>query len=142
MAREAVAGRLRGVDPSDFPAMRRAYAVALALVGELHRRGIPILAGSDGYGFELVRELELYVAVGFSPAEALATATIVPARAMGLDRETGSIAIGKRAELVLVNGDPSRAISDLRHVELVMRAGYLMRADDLRRVAGLSAEAR
>ncbi len=123
------------------PAMQAAFARAVALVGELHRRGIPVLAGSDGSGFEIVRELELYVEAGFSPADAIAAATIVPARIMGLDRETGSIAVGKRAELVLVAGDPGRSIGDLRHVELVMRGGLLMRAEDLRRAAGLAGAA-
>src|SRR3569623_556926 len=57
------------------------------LTGELHRRGAPILAGTDGVGLELVRELELYVQAGFTPEEALQAATIMPARVMGLDAQ-------------------------------------------------------
>lgn len=138
--RDLKGGGLAPLTDLSRPAMRRAFNVAIKLVGEIHRRGIPILAGSDGFGFELIRELELYVAAGLSPADALATATIVPARAMGLERQTGSIAVGKRAELVLVAGNPGREISDLRRVELVMRAGLLMRGDDLRQAAGLTGE--
>lgn len=118
--------------------MRRGFARLVDLTGELHRRGVPIVAGTDGYGLELVRELELYVRAGFTPAEALAAATIVPARVMGLDHETGSLAVGKQADLVLVNGDPGKTLGDLRKVDLVMRDGRLMRARDLRAAAGLA----
>jgi imidazolonepropionase-like amidohydrolase len=109
-----------------------------ALVFELHRRGIPILAGTDGMGLELVRDLELYVEAGLSEAEALATATIVPAKAFGLEAETGSLAVGKKAELALIDGDPSTRIGDLRQVELVMRDGRLMKAEDLRAAIGIT----
>jgi imidazolonepropionase-like amidohydrolase len=68
----------------------------------------------------------------------LATATIAPAKSFGVDKETGSIATGKKAELALVAGDPSKAIGDLRHVELVMRDGRLMRAADLRGAIGIT----
>lgn len=118
--------------------MRRGFAKLVALAGELHRRGVPIVAGSDGFGLELVRELELYVQAGFTPAEALAAATIVPARVMGKDGDSGSLAVGKRADLILVDGDPGKKLGDLRRVELVMRDGRLMRASDLRAAAGLS----
>jgi imidazolonepropionase-like amidohydrolase len=118
--------------------MRRGQAALSALVAELHRRNITIVAGTDGTGLELVRELELYVQAGFTPADALATATIAPSRLFGVGAETGSITVGKKAELFLVDGDPSRNIGDLRHVELVMRDNRLMRADDLRHAIGIS----
>ena len=85
---------------------------------------------------ELVRELELYVQAGFSPAEALASATIAPARMVGVDSRTGSIAVGKEADLVLVDGDPSQHIGDLRHTRIVMMQGRLMEADGLRAAGG------
>ncbi len=66
------------------------------------------------------------------PADALAAATIVPAQTFGVGGETGSIAVGKRAELVLVDGDPSQRIGDLRNVEIVMQGERLMTAGDLR----------
>ena len=77
---------------------------------KLRRAGVPIVAGTDGYGMELVRELELYVDGGLTPAEALATATIAPARNVKADNRTGSIAVGKEADLLLVDGDPSQRI--------------------------------
>ena len=118
--------------------MRASFNKLVALVGELNRRDITILAGTDGNGFELIRELELYVQAGMTPAQALATATINPAREYHLAGETGSIAKGKLAELALIDGDPSRNISDLRQVELVMRDGKLMKASDLRAALGIS----
>jgi imidazolonepropionase-like amidohydrolase len=108
------------------------------LVGRLHEAGVTIVAGTDGSGLELVRELELYVESGFTPADALAAATIVPARLVGADQHTGSIAVGKNADLTLVEGDPSRTIGDLRHVRAVMMDGKLMDADKLRAAVGVS----
>jgi imidazolonepropionase-like amidohydrolase len=73
-----------------------------------------------------------------SPAEALATATIDPARLFKLGNVTGSLARGKLAELALIDGDPSKNIGDLRQVELVMREGKLMDAQALRAAIGIS----
>lgn len=118
--------------------MRQAQAALSRLVAELHRRNIPIVAGTDGSGLELVRELELYVAAGFTPADALATATIVPSQLFGVGNEAGSITVGKKAEMFLVDGDPSHNIGDLRNVLMVMRDGRLMQASDLRSAIGIS----
>ena len=118
--------------------MRQAQAALSALVANLYHRHIPIVAGTDGTGLELVRELELYVAAGMTPGDALATATIVPSRLFGVGAQAGSITVGKNAEFFLVDGDPSRDIGDLRLVDMVMRDGRLMRADDLRHAIGIS----
>ncbi len=83
-----------------------------------------------------MRELELYVQAGLTPAGALAGATIAPGRMVGVDSRTGSIAVGKDADLVLVDGDPSQHIGDLRHTRLVMMPGRLMDADELRAAGG------
>jgi imidazolonepropionase-like amidohydrolase len=117
---------------------RASFAKLEALVGALHKAGVPIVAGTDGYGLELVRELELYVDAGFTPAEALASATIDTAHLVGVDGHTGSIEVGKAADLVLVDGDPSTHIGDLRHTRLVMTDGKMMDADALRSAGGLS----
>jgi imidazolonepropionase-like amidohydrolase len=118
---------------------RASYRKLAGLVGAMHKAGVPVVAGTDGSGMELVRELELYVQdAGFTPAEALAAATIVPARLVRADSRTGSIAVGKAADLVLVDGDPSKRIGDLRHTEIVMMEGKLMDADELRAAGGFA----
>ena len=69
---------------------------------------------------------------------ALAAATLVPAQLVGASGHTGSIAVGKDADLALIAGDPSRNVGDLRHTRMVMLGGQLMDADDLRTAAGFS----
>jgi hypothetical protein len=118
--------------------MRASFAKLVQLVGELHKHHITILAGTDGPGFEVIHELELYVQAGMTPAEALATATINPATVYKLKSQTGSLAKGKLAELALIDGDPSKNIGDLRQVELVMRDGKMMDAQALRESLGIS----
>jgi imidazolonepropionase-like amidohydrolase len=132
------------VVPSDLTRAdyRASFEKLAELVGVLHRSGVPIVAGTDGSGLELVRELELYVAAGFTPAQALASATIATAHLVGADARTGSIAVGKAADLVLVEGDPSKAIGDLRHTQIVMMDGKLMEADALRSAGGLAGRPR
>ena len=107
-------------------------------VNKLRAAGAPIVAGTDGYGMEIVRELELYVDGGMTPGQALATATINAARNVKADKRTGSITVGKEADLVLVDGDPSKRIGDLRHVDQVMSDGVLMDGDALRTAAGFN----
>ena len=118
--------------------MRASFGKMKEIVAELNRRGVPVLAGTDGVGFELIRDLELYVEAGMSPAQSLATATIIPARTFERAKDTGSITVGKKAELVLVDGDPSVRIGDVRHVEWVLQGNRLMDAAKLRAAIGLS----
>ena len=115
---------------------RKSYGKMVDLVQLLHQAGVPIVAGTDGWGIELVRELELYQQAGFTAAEALQSATIVPARVVGADKRTGSIAVGKEADLVLVGGDVSKDLGALRRVETVVSDGYVMDAEALRKAAG------
>jgi hypothetical protein len=117
---------------------RASWARMVQMLGKMHKAGVPIVAGTDGAGIELVRELEIYVEAGMTPAEALATATIVPARLVGQDQNTGSIRVGKVADLVLVEGDPSTRIGDLRQTRTVVLGGKLLDADELRKAAGFS----
>jgi imidazolonepropionase-like amidohydrolase len=124
-----------GTTPADTAA---SFKHMLAYVNVLRKAGVPIVAGTDGTGLELVRELELYVEGGMTPAEALATATIGAARNVHVDERTGSIKVGKEADLLLVDGDPSKHIGDLRHVDQVMLDGALLDGDALRAAAGFS----
>jgi imidazolonepropionase-like amidohydrolase len=124
-----------GLTRADY---RASWAKMVELVGRMHKAGIPIVAGTDGSGIELIHELEIYREAGFTPAEALAAATIVPARLVGQDAHTGSIRVGKTADLALVEGDPEARIGDLRQTRVVMLDGKLLDADALRAAAGYS----
>ncbi len=117
---------------------RASWAKMVALLGKMHAAHVPIVAGTDGSGIEIVHELEIYTQAGFTNAEALAAATIVPARLVGQDKHTGSIKVGKAADLVLIDGDPSLRIGDLRQTRTVMLDGKLLDADALRTAAGFS----
>jgi imidazolonepropionase-like amidohydrolase len=117
---------------------RASWAKMVSLLGRMHAAGVPIVAGTDGAGIEIVHELQIYVEAGLSPAEALAAATIVPARLVGQGATTGSVKVGKAADLALVDGDPSTRIGDLRQTRVVMLDGKLLDADALRRAAGFS----
>jgi imidazolonepropionase-like amidohydrolase len=117
---------------------RRSWGKLVELLSRMHEAGVPIVAGTDGFGIEIVHELEIYQQAGMTPAEALATATIVPAKLVGQEKNTGSISVGKVADLVLVEGDPARRLSDLRQTRVVMLAGKLLDADALRTAAGFS----
>jgi imidazolonepropionase-like amidohydrolase len=115
-----------------------ARAQNLAVIGALHRAGIAIVPGSDtglvGYG--LHRELELYVQAGMTPLQAIQSATIVSARAMNLDRDSGTVEPGKRADLILVDGNPIANISDIRKVSRVVANGRLYDTGKLWQSAG------
>src|SRR5262249_49974906 len=121
---------------------RASWSKMVALLGRMHKAGVPIVAGTDGSGIELIHELEIYVQAGFTPAEALAAATIVPARLVAQDAKTGSLKVGKVADLALVEGDPSVRVGDLRQTRVVMLDGKLLDADALRTVAGFSGRPR
>lgn len=110
------------------------------IVKALHDEGVSIVAGTDmGFpGYSLDRELELYVDCGLSPLEAIQTATIIPARVMHRDKQSGSIDVGKQADLILVDGDPLQHISDLRKVTVVIKDGKIYYPPALHRMVGFS----
>ena len=124
-----------GLTRDDF---RKSFAKMVGLVGRLHRAGVRIVAGTDGYGLELVRELELYQQAGLTNAEALQTATIVPARMTGMDKTTGSIAAGKDADMILVDGDVAKDLGALRHIRTIFSDGYRLDGDALRKASGIT----
>ncbi len=107
------------------------YPKAAALEVAFVRAGGVLLAGSDAGsgqggvvpGFANQRELELLVEAGLTPLETLRIATLNGAEYLGRSRTIGSIAVGKQADLVLVRGDPSVQIADVRNVEIVFKEG-------------------
>jgi hypothetical protein len=111
---------------------RRSFAKMLEFAGLLYRSGIPIEAGTDSMaGFALHRELELDVQAGIPPSQVLENATLNAARIMSLDKDLGSITPGKLADLVLVDGDPTTNISDIRKTVLTVKDGVLYRPAEL-----------
>jgi Amidohydrolase family len=124
-----------GLTRSDFKA---SFAKMVGLVGRLHKAGVRIVAGTDGSGVELVRELELYQQAGLANAEALQTATIIPARMTGMADRFGSIEPGKTASMILVDGDSSTDLANLRHIATVFLDGYRLDGPDLRKASGFS----
>jgi imidazolonepropionase-like amidohydrolase len=118
--------------------MRARLAQSEAVIGALFKGGVAIVPGSDtglvGYGLQ--RELEIYVEAGMTPLEAIQSATIVSARAMKLDAELGTIEAGKRADLILVDGNPAADIHDIRKVAQVITAGRLYDCAKLWRSVG------
>lgn len=124
-----------GLTREDFKA---SYAKMVGVVGRLHEAGVRIVAGTDGSGLELVRELELYLDAGLTNEEALQTATIVPARMTGMDGAFGSIEAGKTASMILVEGDVSKDMAALRRITTVFMDGYRLDAAELRKASGFS----
>jgi imidazolonepropionase-like amidohydrolase len=130
----------RGVPPADAALTRAIFEQYLAIIGALHRAGVRIVAGTDQTvpGHSLHRELELYVRAGFTPMEAIQAATIVPARMMKLDKEVGTIEVGKRADLIILDGNPLESISNIRKVRSVMTSGKLYDCAQLWQSVGFS----
>ncbi len=105
---------------------RDSFQASLALVKALYDEGIPIVAGTDSVaGFVLHRELENYVRAGIPAPEVLRIATLGGARVMRMDKDLGTVAPGKLADLILVDGDPTIHISDIRRVTFVMKDGVV-----------------
>jgi imidazolonepropionase-like amidohydrolase len=107
----------------------------------MYDAGIPILAGTDATpGIMLHRELELEVRAGIPAAKALQIATFNAARLLKQGNEVGSITPGKRADVVLVDGNPVEHIGDIRRCRLVMKNGVLYRSADVYAAVGIKAD--
>jgi len=110
------------------------------LIERLYDAGVPLVAGTDnGNGLAYHMELALYEDAGIPAPKVLQIATIDAARVMGQDGDYGSIAVGKVADLAIIDGNPAERIVDLWFVEDVIRAGKPYRIEDLRRVSGWEA---
>jgi imidazolonepropionase-like amidohydrolase len=116
-----------GVPPERAAIAQKIVQNNLAIIGVLHRAGVRIVAGTDQTvpGYSLYREIELYNQAGFTPMEALQAATIVPARVMNADHESGSIEVGKRADFDILDANPLENIHNVRSVRSVVANGVL-----------------
>lgn len=121
---------------ADSASANRAVRSQLTIIKAMHDAGVRIVAGTD-YGlpgFSLLRELELYVRAGLSPLEAIRTATVVPSEVMNMSHDVGTLAVGKRADLVVLDADPLADIRNLRTGRWVVRDGRLWDMVALRRL--------
>jgi len=126
--------------PDDATAARyrKSYDKMVDFVGRMYRAGVPILAGTDATpGFTLQRELALYVQAGMTPSQALQVATFNAAKYSRTLNDRGTVAVGKRADLVLFDGDPTVDIGDLRRVALVIKNGEAYYPAEIDRALGV-----
>jgi imidazolonepropionase-like amidohydrolase len=122
-----------------------AYAQALPalqrLLMRLHDGGVTLMAGTDAFaGYTLHNELALYVQAGIPAPEVLRLATLVPAQVLGVagPSQRGFIAPGKQADMILVDGDPTRDIGDLRHVWRTIKDGKVYDPAQIEQAMGMS----
>lgn len=125
----------------DLATRRKFVAKELELVSEMHRAGVPFLAGTDTAagvyvfpGFSLHEELEILVEAGFTPTEALRTATTNPARFLGMEDRLGTVEKGKLGDLVLLDRDPLEDIRNTREIFAVVANGRFFSREDLDRL--------
>jgi hypothetical protein len=110
----------------------------LQVISDLFEQGVVLVPGTDGLpGFLYHRELELYVKAGIPTAEVLKMATIKSAKIAGVSNLFGSIETGKRADLILVDGNPLNNISDIRKIEWTMKEGQIYYAKELYNSMGI-----
>ena len=117
----------------------KSYAKMVDFVGIMYRAGVPIVAGTDDIaGFTLHSELALLVKAGLTPAQALQVATRNGARYTRTSNDRGSITPGKLADLVLVDGDPTKDIKDVRKVSAVITRGYVIYPSEIDTALGIA----
>jgi len=110
----------------------RADSAYMQLIRRLYAAGVPLVAGTDNSaGITYRRELEMYERAGIPVPKILQIATIDAARFMKDDREYGSIAVGKVADILVVDGKPAERVSDLQKIEVVIRGGRYYKISDL-----------
>jgi Amidohydrolase family len=112
--------------PDDAAAYDGAMVKVKQLLKLLHDRGITLLPGTDDQtGLSVHRELEIYAEAGIPIPEVLRLGTLTPERYMGRDQELGSIARGKRADFLLLPGDPTKDLRELHRIAMVVKDGTI-----------------
>lgn len=125
----------KGMDPKRY---EESFKQMQRMAKALYDAGVPIVAGTDALpGSSLHRELELYVDAGIPAPKVLQIATLGAARVMKKDQELGSLAPGKLADLIVVDGDPSKDISDIRKVRVVVKDGVRYQVSELDQALGI-----
>ncbi|MFL6515245.1 MAG: amidohydrolase family protein [Chthoniobacterales bacterium] len=120
-------------------AYRAAFPAMLELLKAIHDAGITIIPGTDSLaGYTFHHELELYARSGIPAAEVLRMATLTSAEVMGVDKDRGVIAPGKIANMVLIEGDPIKNISDVRRVVTVFKDGKICDPAAIEKALGIA----
>ena len=123
---------LKAKTADDWALSKKVFSKELETVGAMQRAGVPILAGTDTLnpycfpGFSLHDELGLLVQAGLTPMQALQAATLNPARFLQREKDFGTIATGKIADLVLLDADPLDDIGNTRKISAVVFGGKLL----------------
>ena len=123
--------RIVGRNEANYANAKRVYQKELEIVGAMRRAGVGFLAGTDTGnpfcfpGFSLHDELALLVKAGLAPVEALRSATLDPAKFLGLDKTLGTIEQGKIADLVLLDANPLEDIRNSQRINAVVSNGRL-----------------
>ena len=111
---------------------QKADAAYLRLIRRLYDGGVTLVAGTDNsYGNTYHREIELYEQAGIPAPRVLQIATIGAAAVMKEEKDYGSVAVGKVADIIIVNGKPAQQVKDIEKVETVIRAGRIYQVRDL-----------
>jgi imidazolonepropionase-like amidohydrolase len=132
-------GKQRVGTADEIEIWNKSFAKRLSILGAMHRASTPILAGTDtGWynaysypGFELHEELQLLVRAGLTPLEALRSATVSPARFLGMQADLGTIEKGKLADMVLLRADPLQDTTNTETIEAVVANGRLFERTSL-----------
>jgi imidazolonepropionase-like amidohydrolase len=120
-------------------AYREAFPAMLRLLKAVHDAGVMIIPGTDALrGYTLHHELDLYVRAGIPAAEVLRMATLSPALVMGVNNDRGVIAAGKLADMILVDGDPTKDIRDLRKITTVIKGGKVYDPAAIEKALGIA----
>ena len=120
-------------------AYREAFPAMLRLLKALHDAGVTIIPGTDALaGYMLHHELELYARAGIPPAEVLRLATLTSARVSGAEKDRGVIAAGKLADMILIDGDPTKDMSDVRKVTTVLKGGKVYDPAAIEKALGIA----
>ncbi len=127
------------VPPEKADAYREAFPAMLELLKALHEAGVIIIPGTDALaGYSLHHELELYTRAGIPAAEVLRLATLTSAEVMGVNKDRGVIAAGKLADMILVDGDPTKDIRDLDQLTTVIKGGKVYDPAAIEKALGIA----
>lgn len=135
---KAAGDALNASDPATDQLYRASYANMVRMLKKLYDSKIQLVAGTDqGSGWALHRELEIYTEAGIPAPQVLRIATLEAATVMHRDNDLGSIAPGKFADMILIDGDPTKNISDIRRIDTVICNGEIYHPAELYQAIGV-----